>query len=224
MHRSELLHRRGYDYAPNEQNLAESWNGTSWTLEPSSNRGGDQQLPQRGLLHRGGLLHGSRLLLRQRGRAQSRRELERHSGTLEPSSNPAGATSSYLNAVSCTAANSCTAVGYDYVPNEQNLAKSWNGTSWTLEPSSNPAGATSSYLNAVSCTAANSGTAVGYDYAPNEQNLAESWNGTSWTLEPSSNPAGATNSYLNAVSCTAANSCTAVGYDYAPNEQNLAES
>lgn len=44
----------------------------------------------------------------------------------EPSSNPATATSSYLNAASCTSATACTAVGYQYDPTEQNVAESSN--------------------------------------------------------------------------------------------------
>ncbi len=209
----------GYQYHPYEQNLAETWNGTSWSVEPSSN--------------------------------------------------PPGATSSYLSAVSCPSASFCMAVGYQYHPYEQNagrdlerhqlvggavvergdqqlpelgvvqlvqlvhrgglpvyeqnLAETWNGTSWSVEPSSNPPGATSSYLNSVSCSSPSSCTAVGYQYHPYEQNLAETWNGTSWSVEPSSNPPGATSSYLNAVSCPSASFCMAVGYQYHPYEQNLAE-
>jgi large repetitive protein len=125
-----------------------------------------------------------------------------------------------LNAVSCASSSSCTAVGYQYDPTEQNLAESWNGTSWTTQPSSNPEGATSSTLSGVSCTSSSSCTAVG---SSGEQNLAESWNGTSWTTQPSSNPAGATGSTLYGVSCTSSSSCTAVGYQYDPTEQNLAE-
>jgi uncharacterized repeat protein (TIGR01451 family) len=64
----------GYQYDPTEQNLAESWNGASWSVSPSSN--------------------------------------------------PPSATSSYLNAVSCSSGGSCTAVGYQYDPTEQNLAES----------------------------------------------------------------------------------------------------
>jgi hypothetical protein len=78
--------------------------------------------------------------------------------------------------VSCISSSSCTAVGYQYDPTEQNLAESWDGTSWTAEPSSNPPTATSSYLDAVSCISSSSCTAVGYQYDPTEQNLAESSN------------------------------------------------
>ena len=129
----------GYQYHPYKQNLAETWNGTSWSVEPSSN--------------------------------------------------PPGATSSYLSAVSCPSASFCMAVGYQYHPYEQNLAETWNGTSWSVEPSSNPPGATSSYLNSVPCSSPSSCTAVGYQYHPYEQNLAETWNGTSWSVEPVVEPA-----------------------------------
>lgn len=62
----------------------------------------------------------------------------------EPSSNPVGATSSYLSAVSCTSATACTAVGYQYDPTEQNLAESSNASLappsiTNVTPSSGPA-------------------------------------------------------------------------------------
>jgi uncharacterized repeat protein (TIGR01451 family) len=114
--------------------------------------------------------------------------------SVEPSSNPPAATSSYLDAVSCSSPTSCTAVGYQYDPSEQNLAESWNGATWSVEPLSNPAGATSSYLDAVSCSSPTSCTAVGYQYDPSEQNLAESSNGNPappsvTNVSPSSGPA-----------------------------------
>jgi hypothetical protein len=87
--------------------------------------------------------------------------------SVEPSSNPAGATSSTLHGVSCISSSFCTAVGYGYDPTEQALAERWNGTSWTAEP--NPAG--DSTLYGVSCTSSSSCTAVG---SSGEQALAES--------------------------------------------------
>jgi hypothetical protein len=73
-----------YDSQGNELNLAESWDGTGWTLQSSSN--------------------------------------------------PAAARSSYLNAVSCTAANACTAQGYYYntLGTKENLTETWDGTTWTV--------------------------------------------------------------------------------------------
>jgi hypothetical protein len=65
--------------------------------------------------------------------------------SVEPSSNPAGATSSYLDAASCSSPTSCTAVGYQYGPSEQNLAESSNG---------NPAPLSVSYVSLSSGPAA----------------------------------------------------------------------
>ena len=64
--------------------------------------------------------------------------------TVEPSSNPSGASSSYLQSVSCTSSSDCTAVGYQYDTTEQNLAESYSPsvappTVTNLNPSSGPA-------------------------------------------------------------------------------------
>ena len=136
--------------------------------------------------------------------------------TMQAPVNPAGATNSILNGVSCSSPTACTAVGMsstDGGTSFTTLAESWNGTSWTIETSPNPAGAASSELGAVSCSSATACTAVG-SYANGGGTiltLAETWNGTSWTIQSTQNPSGATVSMLAGVSCPAGGSCTAVG-------------
>jgi hypothetical protein len=132
---------------------------------------------------------------------------------------PAGATSGFLDGVSCTAANACTAVGgYTdsnpaYIPMTLPLAERWNGTSWTVQPVPVPSGASSVVLNGVSCASASLCVAVG-SYSTNHTQqhvtLAEVWNGTGWKIQGTTNPSTSENS-LNGVSCAAANACVAVG-------------
>jgi hypothetical protein len=115
-----------------------------------------------------------------------------------------------FNGVSCTAADSCTAVG-DYVdasgiPNA--LAESWDGTAWTPESAPTLSGAV---LTSVSCMSANRCEAVGllssaFATAP----LAAQWNGLTWTLQVVPDPDGAP-ATLNSISCAGADSCEAVG-------------
>ena len=143
---------------------------------------------------------------------------ERWDGTswsVQATPNPAGASRAALNAVSCTSATACTAVG-NYTASggtQVTLAERWDGTSWSVQATPNPVGATASDLLGVSCTTATACTAAGnYTASDGTQvTLAESWNGTSWSIQATPNPAGATASHLNGVSCTSATACTAVG-------------
>jgi hypothetical protein len=68
-----------------------------------------------------------------------------------------------LNAVSCTSATSCTAVGSEPYGNHVELvAEVWDGSTWTLQTPPTPSGATSRGLSGVSCTSATACTAVGH--------------------------------------------------------------
>lgn len=128
---------------------------------------------------------------------------------------PPGGTHSALDAVSCSAATACTAVGY-YTSNlgeQVTLAERWDGSTWSVQPTAVPSGAIRSLLAGVSCGSATSCVAVGGDEAgPNVRDrLAYSWNGTRWALVEASAPPGAVYGFLAGVSCTAATACIAVG-------------
>jgi hypothetical protein len=187
--------------------LAEAWNGTSWSIEPTPNPSGT-------FSDLDGVSCTAADACTAVGYHEGLTLAEAWNGTswsLETTVDPSGATDSHLDGVSCTSAEACVAVG-----NSENssgvvatLAEAWNGTSWSIEPTPNASGATNSYLNGVSCTAVDVCTAVGnYD----ELTLAEGWNGTAWSIETTPNASGATDSHLDRVSCTAADACTAVGY------------
>jgi hypothetical protein len=105
-----------------------------------------------------------------------------------------------LNAVSCTSATACTAVGSG---NGGTLAERWDGSTWTIQTTPNVSGGD---LEGVSCTSATACTAVG---AGSGGTLAERWDGTSWTIQTIPNPSGG--GLLNGVSCASAAACTAVG-------------
>jgi hypothetical protein len=90
--------------------------------------------------------------------------------------NPTGATGSYLDGVSCTAANACEAVGSYLTSTLVTLAQVWNGTAWKHQSTPNPTSATYSLLDGVSCTAANACEAIGnyYNSSGPSLTLAES--------------------------------------------------
>src|SRR6185295_939172 len=109
--------------------------------------------------------------------------------TVTPTPNVIGANDTSLNAVDCTAGNSCMAVGNALFPAgfklptpSATVAERWDGTSWQIVPTPNPPGSTYSLLNGISCPGRNVCFAVGSsDSGP----LIELWNGTSWSIQPS---------------------------------------
>jgi hypothetical protein len=120
-----------------------------------------------------------------------------------------------LTGVSCTAATTCTAVGY-YSQNHGPfatlaLAERWNGTAWAIQPTPDPGG--SADLAAVSCTAGTACTAVGWA-DQSQRALAETWDGSTWTAQAPARPPGAAHSTLAGVSCPAPGECSAVGSAY----------
>lgn len=129
--------------------------------------------------------------------------------------NPAGALSSWLERISCSAADSCTAVGrYETSGKvETTLAERWNGTSWSIQTTANPAGAIWARLAGVSCPSASNCIAVGsYETSSGvRQVLAEAWNGTSWSLQSPVNAAGSEWNSLKGVWCAGKSECLAVG-------------
>jgi len=141
--------------------------------------------------------------------------------SIQSSADPAGATSSELNGVSCTGASACTAVGSyrDSSGTTLTLAEAWNGTTWKIQSTPSPGGDLGTVLYAVSCHASDDCTAVGSYFSSQvgEVTLAEAWNGTSWSVQKTPDPVGEAYIVLDGVSCSAANACTAVGqYDSSP--------
>jgi hypothetical protein len=67
-----------------------------------------------------------------------------------------------LNAVSCTAADACAAVGDSLGPTHPSVdAYVWNGAAWTLQDVPNSPGPALASLKGISCTSNNVCTAVG---------------------------------------------------------------
>jgi hypothetical protein len=137
---------------------------------------------------------------------------------IQPTADPVGATGSFLSAVSCDSASSCTATGHsqDAANRKTALAERWNGRTWEIQstPSSGAGagGATDTVLRGVSCPSATACIAVGTsttNFLP--QGLIERWNGTAWQVQAAALPAGASGSTLTAVSCANPTACTGVG-------------
>jgi hypothetical protein len=206
--------------------LAESWDGTSWTMVHSPN-------PGTAFNYLAGVACVSPVSCTAVGYTGNsgayKTLIESWDGTswsVVHSPDPPG--SSYLYDVSCTSATACTAVGDRYTGGFKTLIESWDGTRWSVVPSPSPSRRPNlnDSLYSVSCASATACTAVGNRHAGVDRTLAESWDGTSWTMVHSPNQ-GASSSVLEAVSCTAATACLAVGVYYPQNPstgRTLAES
>ena len=195
--------------------LAEQWNGKSWSVKPAPSPAGATQSELLGLWclsARACVAVGSgnsgivttTLAQTWTGSAWS---ITSTPNRVEPQS-------SVLNAVSCTAADHCMAVGdYANPAGTRPLAELWNGQAWTIAPTPSPAGTQAASLAGVSCAAADDCVAVGTSFNGTDNvTLAEAWNGKAWSIAPTPNVAEAQGSYLSAVSCPSATQCAAVGY------------
>ena len=215
--------------------LAEGWNGTAWSIQPTPDPADADSFPGSVL---SAVSCSSATACMAVGNYTNTADdvvtlAESWNGTgwnIETTLNPAGATNTALVGVFCGSATDCTAVGrsFDAAGNQTAVVEAWNGVAWTSQVAAVPAGATGVELSGVSCRSASACTAVGsYDDSSGTQlTLAESWNGTAWHVQTTADPAGATASDLVGLSCRTAKACWAVGhsYDASGTELTLAES
>ena len=110
--------------------VAERWNGTRWTIQPTPN-------PRPGGAFLNGVSCTSASACTAVGSLPPGTLAERWNGTrwaIQPTPNPAQGGGG-LSGVSCTSASACTAVGGS---NAGALAERWNGTSWLSRPPPTP--------------------------------------------------------------------------------------
>ena len=206
--------------SPGNPAFTDMWNGTSWTLQATSGGGGLVSCVS------------SSFCMAVNGTGATGSAIWNGSSwTAQPIEGPSGAVYTTLDALSCSSAQACEAVGYSS-DNEStaagpSLAEAWNGTSWTVQPTPNPAGSTFTNLSTVSCVSAASCEAGGYFEvaSQNQEAVAEGWNGDSWALQAAATPPGATSNAFTSVSCTSTAFCEAVGTasDASSNVISLAE-
>ncbi len=213
--------------------LAERWDGSTWTVQPTPNPSGATFSDLLGVSCTSAtacVAVGFSYSQSGNGPPGPAQTLVEHwdgtAWTIQSSPQPPGLPpSSDLYGVSCTSATACTAVGsytqnaYTKRPTYLTLAERWDGSAWTIQSTPNPSGTatTSDLLSSVSCSSATACTAVGSandlsSYPQTYMTLAEHWDGSTWTIQPTpAEPAG-TQPDLSSVSCTSATACTAVGF------------
>jgi hypothetical protein len=200
--------------------LAETWNGTSWTVQepPAVGEATFNKLNE--------ISCTSPTECTAVGYSFKTPEYEplaeRWNGTAwSIQTTPAPATAdgmTQLESVSCASPEACVAVGWFGSSNfNKPLAERWNGAAWTLEELTTPPtpaeGSDGNRLTGVSCASSEACVATGIFVNSSKRTvpLAESWNGTAWTAQEPPSPTAAEGSALGRVSCTAAEACTAVG-------------
>ena len=180
------------------QTLVEHWDGQSWTIVPSPNRGTD-----------GSQLNGVTTVSNQTsawavgysGQGNGVQTLiERWNGsawTIVDSPNP-GTSGNYLQAIAEVRTNGdLWAVGYYYESGHpRTLIERWDGSNWDVVPSPN-VGTIGNSLFGVSGLYANDVWAVGAYGLNNQtgtlQTLTEQWDGSAWNVVPSPNQGTADN-------------------------------
>lgn len=201
--------------------LAETWNGTAWSVASVPSPAGSSAVVLTGVSCSG---TSCQAVGSYDNSSSVQVTLAEHwNGTawsIESTPNPTGATASSLSAVSCPPSSSdCSAVGLSDNTSGHStpVAMRWNGTAWSIQTTPAPSGATSSSFGGVSCTSASACTAVGTDSGNSGiVTLAESWNGTAWSVDSTANPVAASNNKLSAVSCTGSAACEAAGVYNSP--------
>src|SRR5579872_5174797 len=141
-----------------------------------------------------------------------------HSRASAASTVPEPGVSRRLNAVTCSTAGNCWAVGsYVTVTGVSHTeVLHWTGSGWHLMNAPTPTGG--AFLTGITCSGPNSCVAVGGtgNYMERPQvNFALVWNGQSWKVESTPNQnclaSGCSVRFLQAVSCAAPGRCLAVG-------------
>jgi hypothetical protein len=192
------------------QALAERWNGSTWTIQPTN-----PAFSSSNTLFNGVSCASASSCLAV-GEVSGFAVAELWNGkTWNPTPallKPGPAVFSTLNSVSCTSASQCMAVGSwsDSSNIQHTLAYLWNGSFWALQATQDPFGAIFDTLNSVSCASATSCLAVGGN---GKSPLYESWNGSRWSagFGIANNSTGA--SFAGA-SCVSTTTCRAVGENF----------
>jgi hypothetical protein len=203
-----------YTTSSAEFNLAELWNGTSWTVVPTATEANSQadalqsvSCPSASACMAVGINYttaGPGLLVAESWNGST--------WTNTPIKQPTGVRGSNLVGVSCSSASACTATGNtdaEKTAAPGGLAERWNGTSWKIQAV--PGGQVS--LGNVACPTAASCTAIaGYPGVTPTPAIYTWTSAGGWVAGTAATPSGATFTGLGAISCLSATKCTAAGY------------
>jgi hypothetical protein len=197
--------------------VAERWNGTRWSNQPTPNPAGTQGAQLLGVDCTGAsACTAVGAGIDSNGDPVGPTLAEHWNGTkwrIQPTPNPPAPGGGALTGVACPSPSACTAVGASVDATGHGLAtlaERWNGTRWSIQHTPDPAGVQGVRLEGVACTSRSACTAVGGAFA--NASLAERWNGTKWAIQASPNPEGPIyDLMLWSVACSRPLHCMAVG-------------
>jgi len=203
-------------WVPNDETngaLIETWDGSTWSVVPSPDPGYSNRLSSVSCTSSTNCVAAGSYS--PESGQYSQPLIESWNGTawsVVPTTDPGpspGQGNVDLLGVSCSAVDSCVAVGTVYTTSAaQPLIEIWDGTSWSISPGA----VEGAILQGVSCTGTNSCVAVGQS-TPTNLTVIENWDGTGWSLARS--PAlGRRTPFaedLTGVSCSDPSRCVAVG-------------
>ncbi len=198
----------GENYTGSEsQTLAETWDGTTWSIDSSPNVGSNLNYLNAVSCARPNFCMAVGYYNNTNTETSRFTLVETWDGSswsVTTSPSPTGFDD--LNGVSCTSSTNCVAVGYTA---DGTLIESWNGTIWSVI--SGPSEDTYGQLEGVSCISSSRCIAVGSFINGSGEStvLAEIWNGTRWKITLQANIG--TDDLLDGVSCSSSTSCVAVG-------------
>jgi len=202
--------------------LAETWNGSNWTVQPTPLPTGSTV----GSLTSVWCSSASACTAVGSYTATSVSESlnEVWDGTawqIETTPNPEGATNTSLTGVACSATNTCTATGNYTVASgtAETFGEVWNGKKWKLQSIPQPSNGNVPTLDGISCVAGSSIScvSVGSEEPVGGDNsvLADRLVGNSWSVQ-SAPQLGNPIVELTGVSCPGSGGCEAVGSDLNP--------
>jgi hypothetical protein len=220
---TSLQHCTAVGYSANDPNglsantLAESWNGSRWTVVPTPTRARAVNL-----LESVSCTSATNCVaVGYEGDGTTLAPLaERWDGTkwsVMAAAPPVGAFESGLFAIACISYQNCLATGASTSRNSTvPLSEHWDGHAWSILAMPAPAGADESFLNGLSCVSPVSCQAVGVAFVDSqttfsESTLAERWNGSKWSIVASPNVGGGAVNLFDEVSCKTPSNCFAVG-------------
>jgi hypothetical protein len=193
-----------YSEGTGTSTLAETWNGSSWTIQSTPNYSAYSGLS--------GVSCTSATACTAVGPGAMAVRWNGTTWSQQTFAKPQQGTIPDLFKVSCTSATTCTAVGQHYIQGVGNTAAEiWNGTSWKFEQVNVGSSYDTAYLADVSCSYPATCTAVGTYHDPVDGNraLVETV-AVQWQIQTTPVPSGAVGDSIQDVSCTSANACMAV--------------
>jgi hypothetical protein len=210
----------GYSWTSSKRlTLAETWNGTSWSIVKTPNPATKSTLENVSCVGPAMCVAVGNMDPPNKGFATIWNGTH---WTYSPIYDAA-----FVTDVTCLSTTSCLATGFEFPGNlAYPLVEQWNGYMWVQKKLPNPAG-TNNQLFALSCATAKNCVVAGIRANANDPykvtTLVEHWDGTKWYVLSTPNPSFA--NWLFDVDCRSA--CIAVGYRQADPpfdwQQGLAE-